>query len=119
MKKLITLILISSLTAFSAPVLVLGKADSDAAEKSIIGGNYVRSQGGTVWLVGWWVQPDFSLLPESDTHANIDIAEAPAFITGSTGSATISGVVDYHTALSTLGLSQCDEEGNDLEGGEG
>ena len=118
MKKLITLFFISTLTAFSAPVLVLGKTDSDAATKSIVGGNYVRSQDGTVWLIGWWVEPDLEILPESDTHSIITLAEAPAFITGATGSATITGVDNYHTALSTLGLSQCDEEGGELEGGE-
>lgn len=119
MKFIFTVILVCASFVFSSPVLILSRkgVETTAVSKSIIGGNYVRSQTGSIWIIGWWSNPDMSMIPNSSTHTNIHVSQVgsliPVFDTLKK-SIAVSGITDYHAARLAMEFTPCDENGADL-----
>jgi len=116
MKKIIAVIFLP-LVLLSDPVLILSRkgVETDAVSKSIIGGNYVRSQTGSIWIIGWWSKPDMSLIPNSSTHTNITVAQSAELNFATLQkSVAISGFTNFQDALTALKLTPCTEDGTNI-----
>ena len=88
---------------------------SDVVTSGLIGGNYLKSASGHVYVAGFG-QHNAS---DSETHVTISVDQLPAFASQlpTLGkSVAISGIENPEAFLSAFGMVRCDENGNELMG---
>jgi hypothetical protein len=85
-------------------------------EKGIIGNNFVRGESGTVYVAGWWTNPDLSRLPNGETVTNLTVSASlkqdAVTALGQGKAVVIHGLTDMQTALDAFGLVRCNADGS-------
>jgi len=103
-------------------VLILSPVGSETQPvlDGIIGGQFIKNSLGSVFVFGWWTNPDLSKVPDSETVQNVTAGtftkEQAIEILTSGKALVIHGLPDMQTALDTFGLVRCDKDGNVFTG---
>lgn len=94
-------------------ILCAGGLQTEVITQSLIGGNWVKDNGGNVYVVGYGPYT----VQDSGTHTNISVQtlETLAENLPSLGkSVSVSGIENYQAFLSQFGFVRCGENGNEF-----